>query len=209
MNKTATKTKKIYIEKNPLEQIGQAGDDVISQLLGHGEYKTDQDLREAGDLIEGEELIFKNFQKKNARGIEGIEDIERKLPQIEAAIDYSREVIHVGEGVTQRENQEIEVQLKEVMVEIKKLTDSSKELQVQFKEVAVGQHVANPGDYHKSFFSWLLSVVRAARMNIEDSGTWLNAINCKKKMKNYATMAKKHGTSFTLNNERTVATQTG
>ena len=95
------------------------------------------------------------------------------------------------------------------MIEIKKLADSSKELQMQFKEVAVEQHAVTPGKYHKSFFSWLLSIIRNARMKVEDSGAWLAAMHSKKKSREYGAMAKKHGTTFTLNNERNVATQVG
>jgi len=95
------------------------------------------------------------------------------------------------------------------MTEIKKLADSSKELQMQFKEVAVEQHSKAPGKYHKSFFSWLLTVIRTARMKVEDSQSWLAALQSKKKSREYGAMAKKQGTSFTLNNERTVATQVG
>ena len=77
------------------------------------------------------------------------------------------------------------------------------------KEVAVEQHAVTPGKYHKSFFSWLLSIIRNARMKVEDSGAWLAAMHSKKKSREYGAMAKKHGTTFTLNNERNVATQVG
>jgi hypothetical protein len=76
-------------------------------------------------------------------------------------------------------------------------------------EVALEQHVETPGKYHESFFAWLFSIIRAARMKVEDSSAWLAAMHSKKKSREYGAMAKKHGTSFSLNNERTVATQVG
>src|SRR3989338_3918607 len=109
----------------------------------------------------------------------------------------------------QGENTKNEETRRETEAEIKKLADSSTELQMQFKEVAVEQYATKPGKYHKNFFSWLLSIIRNARMKVEDSGAWLAAMHSKKKSREYGAMAKKHGTSFTLNNERTVATQVG
>jgi hypothetical protein len=165
-----------------------------SEYLGIAKGKS----KRTGELQEGQELNLKEFQ----------EEKEEKL-NLEPGIDYAREIIHVQETAINRENKELEAQLREIMAEIKKLTDSSKELQMQFKTVAVEEYVVTPGEYHKSFFSWLLSIVRAARMKVEDSGAWLQAMHSKKKSREYGAMSKKHGTSFTLNNERTVATQVG
>jgi hypothetical protein len=55
----------------------------------------------------------------------------------------------------------------------------------------------------------MLTVIRGARMKVEDSGAWLSTMQGKKGKKNYWAMFKKHGTSFGMSNERQVATQTG
>ncbi len=151
-----------------------------------------------GDLSEGQELNLKELQEK-----------KHEKREVEPGIDYSREIVHAGERLASHENRELEAQLREIMAEIKKLADSSKELQIQFKKVAVEQHITKPGIYHKSFFTWMLSVIRAARMKVEDSGAWLAAMHSKKKSREYGAMSKKHGTTFSLSNERVVATQVG
>jgi hypothetical protein len=46
-------------------------------------------------------------------------------------------------------------------------------------------------------------------MTVEDSGAWLSAMSGKKGKKTYWSEFKKHGTSFGMSNERSVATQTG
>jgi hypothetical protein len=199
MRKTKNKANQSR-EKNPFEEF-------IDSLSGNIASQTKESVEErlagrSGELYPGQELIFKEFQKNKA-------EVQEKNSKITLGIDYSREIIQIGEKAVSRENREIEAQLREIITEIKKLTDSSKELQIQFKEVAVEQYVATPGKYHKSFFSWLLSIIRAARQKVEDSGAWLKALQSKKKSRSYAAMAKKQGTSFTLNNERTVATQVG
>lgn len=195
--KTRNKTKQV---ENPLEKLfgGSLGD-----ILGFSNSEKKQASR-AGDLEPGEEVSFAKLQEEQ----QAQEEKDEKT-YIEPAINYAQEIIHHEEKIILQENRELEMQLKEIMVEIKKLADSSKELQMQFREVAVEQYVVKPGKYHKNFFSWLLSIIRAARMKVEDSGAWLTAMHCKKKSREYGVMAKKHGTSFTLNNERTVATQVG
>lgn len=208
----ATKKKKVKLKQstheNLVESFGgiasgigqQAKDSVkemisVEKILGFG-------IEHSGELSEGEELNLKELHGKN-------QEETKEKADIEPGIEYSREIVHVGERAVNRENTEIEAQLRELMEEIKKLTDSSKVLQMEFKEFAVEQHAIKPGKYHKSFFSWLLTVVRNARMKVEDSGAWLSAMHSKKKSREYGAMAKKHGTTFTLNNERNVATQVG
>lgn len=194
MKKTKGRIKQQPIDENPIEQLFGIGRGVADEILGIKRHTE-------GELQEGQELNLKELQEKQEK--------KKEVSNAEPGIDYSREIVHVAERAVNRENQEIEAQLRELMQEIKKLADSSKELQMQFKEVAVEQRAVKPGKYHKNFFSWLLSVIRAARMKVEDSGAWLSAMHSKKKSREYGAMAKKHGTTFTLNNERTVATQVG
>ncbi len=186
------------IHKNLIEQLIGGG---LDQILGVTDSKEKQ-KKHQGELIEGQEISLAELQEKKS------EEKEEKR-EIDPGIEYSREIIHVSERAVNRANQELEAQLQEIMAEIKKLIDSSKELQMQFKDVAVEQYAIKPGKYHKSFFSWLMSVIRAARMKVEDSSAWLAAMHSKKKSREYWTSAKKHGTSFSLSNERNVATQVG
>ena len=210
MRKTKGRVKQ-HVIRNPIEQqllgiggdVGQAGADIGKSVINIDNWdkylglaeKEEEQKKHAGDLHEGEELYLEDLKKENER--------------IEPGIDYSREIVHAGERVATLENRELETQLREIMAEIKKLTDSSRELQMQFKEIAVEQHVVKPGKYHKSFFTWMLSMIRIARQKVEDSGAWLAAMHSKKKSREYGAMSKKHGTTFSLSNERVVATQVG
>ncbi|MBI2613380.1 MAG: hypothetical protein HYW62_01280 [Candidatus Levybacteria bacterium] len=199
MTKIKTKTKQFVNNKNPIEQFLGIGGGAVQSGADLAERQEKQKKHQAsGDLHEGEELNLEDLKKEN----------KEKL-HIEGGIDYAREIVHVGEKAVNRENRELENQLREIMAEIKKLADSSRELQTQFKEIAVEQHIAKPGKYHKSFFTWMLSMISAARQKVEDSGAWLTAMQSKKKSREYGAMAKKHGTTFSLSNERVVATQVG
>jgi len=198
MKKTKNRSKQ-QVDKNPIESIFGGG---LDDLLGISSSQEKQKKNQETVLFEGEEISLSQLEAQQSKA-------EAKEKEVEAGIDYFREIIHVEEKAISRENQEIEMQLKEIMAEIKKLADSSKELQMQFRDVAIEQYAVKPGKYHKTFFSWLLSVIRSARAKVEDSGAWLAAMHSKKKSREYWAVAKKQGTSFTLNNERTVATQVG
>ncbi len=162
------------------------------QLLNTGDYeKQDQ----SGDLSEGQEL--------------NLREIEKQPLDIEPGIDYKREILHAEEKSAPKEHQELEVKIQEIVIELKQLMNVSQEIQIQFKDIVSQPEIVNPGKYHVSFFEWVLHLIRAARLKVEDSSAWLAASQSKKAKKGYWGMFKKHGTSFGLSNERVVATQTG
>ena len=201
-DKKVKKQAKQYIDINPVEAIRDIGSGVAGSLAdaAKGTFRggLDQILgfpnKTSGDLQEGEELNLGETKKQI---------------YIEPALDYRREILHSEERIRQEDSRIIEVQIREIIVELKKLTGASKELQVQFKEVAVEQLPENPGKYHMAFFEWLLSTIKLARMRVEESANWLSMFSSKKKKRKYWNMFKKHGTTFGLSNERVVATQTG
>lgn len=217
MKKTTKKAPKQYINKNPLEQLWSIGSGVTSQVADTGksvinldnwdEYLGLSDPKEkqkklyaSGDLSEGKVLELRKIHQEDQE--EAKREAESKK-HIEPGIDYSREIVHVGEKAATQETREIDAQLREIMTEIKKLADSSKELQMQFKDVAIEQHVVKPGKYHKNFFEWLFLVIKTARQQVEDSSAWLNVAKRKNAKKGFWDMAKKHGTSFLQSGERT------
>lgn len=218
MNKTIAR-KKHYINDNAVESfkgMGKAfvnslvtdvGKGIVSDAGKHWEQflgiNKKGHTESGGDLIEGEELNLSLLSTKQTT-----EEIKEKL-DIEPGIDYRREILHGYRKIAQEDHQEISRKIQEIIIELKRLTISSKELQVEFKEVAIEQRVVNPGKYHTSFFEWVLTAIRLARMKVEDSGAWLSASKGKKAKKDYWSMFKKQGTTFGLSNERVVATQTG
>lgn len=208
-NKTNSKQKR-YREENQLEtvrerdgvlqsltsEVNKTTNALWEQLLGIGEAG---EALSRGDLQQGQELNLKDLTRQKS-----VEKLD-----VDPAFDYRSEVLH-GEKKTIRENSaELEVKIQEIVIELKRLASTSAVLEAEFKEVTVEQRISKPGKYHLSFFEWVLSVVKAARMRVEDSGAWLATFKSKKKQRQYWNMFKKHGTTFGLSNERVVATQTG
>lgn len=173
--------------------------DFWSQMLGFGEAEQNNTHESAhGDLAEGQELDLSGHKQTE----------EERMPDREPGIDYRREILHGERGISQENRAELQRQVQEILAELNRLVSSSQVLAVEFKEVST-QRITKPGKYHISFFSWLLTIVRSARMKVEDSGAWLAMSKSKKSKQQYWGMFKKHGTEFGLSNERVVATQTG
>ncbi len=173
--------------------------DLWDQLLG-----VENPIKKAkGELQEGQEFDLSSLSKKQAK------DSEQLHSYVEAAIDYKSEIIHVEKRKTQEDNHELQVKVEEIALELKKLVQTSKELRSKIRGASVEQRVTKPGKYHLAFFEWMVSMVRNARLTIENSASWLTAMQSKKQKRQYWNMFKKHGTTFGLSNERVVATQTG
>ncbi len=205
MSKKSKTQSRHFINQNPVEALGNMlggiGDsitsdlvapgasDFIEQMFGVKEQK--KPAKTGGDLHEGEALDLKKASHS----------------EIEPAIDYRREIIH-ADKTSSSENREIKARVEEILSEIQKLAQSSQELESQFKDVVVQPQIVNPGKYHENLFQWMYTIVKTARMRIEESVGWMSAMHSKKDKK-YWSMFKKHGTSFGLSNERSVATQVG
>ena len=99
-------------------------------------------------------------------------------------------------------------QIEAVRTELKALAASLKTLNLEVQK-AVAEVPVAPGVYHLNFFERLKSILKMLREQIDDSRTWLAMHTTRKQKKNYWGMFKKHGTSFGLSSERTMATQAG
>lgn len=173
--------------------------DFWKQLLkpaSGNEQRGQEQPQKGGELKPGEEL---DLQK-----------LEKKIQAIEPGINYAREIVHAEKRIRTQDEHQTKVKIQEIVVEIKKLTRSSKELAVQFKDVEKMEHIpANAGKYHANFVEWVLSMIRSAREKVDNTLSWTTALHSKRKQKQYWSLFKKHGTSFGLSSERVVSTQVG
>ena len=214
MNHTNKKPvkKNQYVDENPIEALKNFGGGIVDsftqdvvkdsmsdfwdQLLGASEHEN-QDNHHGGDLQEGQELDLTKKEKKS----------EHK--DAEPGIDYHREIVHGERRISAEKQHELTQEIQAILAELQRIVASSKVIEAEFKDVAIEQRITKPGKYHESFFAFILNLVKTARIRIEDSGAWLAQFNSKKGEKQYWSMFKKHGTSFGMSNERSVATQVG
>jgi len=210
--KTQKQKNQNLVDQNPIEIIKGVGSSVVDSVVDDfgkkginslweqmlGAQKPEESKNQSsGDLEEGREIRFTKKRKETPQEF------------IEPGIDYRREIIDVGKRVDRENTQVLNAKITEILSELKKITATSREIAVEFKEVTIEQRIESPGEYHVTFFQWMLTLIKSAREKIEDSGTWLNVMKSKKGQKNYWNMFKKHGTTFGLSNERVIATQAG
>jgi len=108
-------------------------------------------------------------------------------------------------------NSEMEIQQKiqEILRELKLLAKSIEKVNKEAAKITVEQIPQDSGVYHLNFFEWVLRMIKTAKAKVSESALWLETFNCRKKQKGYWAMFKKHGTTFGLSSERSLATQTG
>ena len=104
---------------------------------------------------------------------------------------------------------ETERKIEQLREDIKKLAKSIKTLDTNITQ-AVQSPVVEAGAYHLSFLEHLKEVITFYRLSVNQTNSWLETYNRRSKKKSYYWgQAQKKGTSFTLNNERGVATSIG
>lgn len=109
----------------------------------------------------------------------------------------------------QKDIAETKQKLEAVRQELQALSKSIGRLQQEI-QTAVMDMPVEPGIYHLNFFEQLKTLLKGIRERVDDSRVWLSAWNANvKKKRGYWGMYKKHGTTFGLSNERTLATQAG
>ena len=119
-----------------------------------------------------------------------------------------RPEIRPAEKVIFHEDAQIKQQLDAVRAELSALSKSIQMLSTE-NHKAVNETPVNPGVYHVNFYEKLRAVLQMLREQIDDSRSWLTMHQSRKKKMGYWGMFKKHGTTFGLSNERSLATSAG
>lgn len=210
------KKPKVYANQNLIEAVTGIGSGVIDsakydlakgavneawdELLGKDQDQAtkghDQVRMDHGELSEGAELDLSVFQ-------------EKAVEITEMGRQYSSEVIHAESRANAENSHEVQVKMHEILIEIKKISESSKELKDQIDVITLEQTGEDPGIYHVNLYEQILSKIHDLRLSLDDSLAWFKTLRSKNSARKYGAQAKKHGTSFTLSSERQVSTQVG
>lgn len=215
--KQAAAAKRVNSYENPfihtLKDNAKAGSkDFVKQIFGSE--KPLHRNQKSGEMQPGQDITITHLANQQQ---------ETPKPEVKPNIrsgieqrDYVGEILRAGEEANKREADETKQQVEKIIVEIRKLSQSAKELGQKVVE-ATGPTIVKPGKYHKHFLDHVLSIIRDAKTKIDNAGSWLSAMQGKKKKgmgrkkkkTNYWDQVQKHGTKYMLSGERAVATQTG
>lgn len=169
------------IGTNTVAEFSKIGSDIVSSLLGG--------MPKSGELQPNQAIEF---------GGAALEQVAPQPIRVEAQHRPNADSIAM----------ETRQQLELIRSELKSLMASLRNLHSEVTS-AVSQDVVNPGVYHVNFYEQLRTFIKVLRQQVEDSRTWLASFNTRKKKMGYWGMYKKHGTTFGLSNERSLATSAG
>jgi hypothetical protein len=221
-----SKTKKWQNSSNSLEAVKSVGsgfvdsfahdvvkegtNDFFAQLLGSDFLPFSNKMEKSGELFNASAVDKpRSGEVFNVSKHQSTEKPVHMEARMESGINYHSDVLKNSEKASRNELHEMDRQVREIISELTKLISSSKGLQAKFSQIMVEQTPPNIGEYHINFFEWMLSMLRMARKNVENSGAWLSSVKGKGDKKGYWGMFKKSGSSFGLSGERVVATQVG
>lgn len=168
------------IGTNTVAEFSKIGSDIVSSLLGG--------MPKSGELQPNQAIEFGGAP-------------EQVAPQ---PIRVEAQHRPNADSIAMETRQQLEL----IRAELKSLMASLKNLHNEVTS-AVSQNVVNPGVYHINFYEQLRTFIKVLRQQVEDSRTWLASFNTRKKKMGYWSMYKKHGTTFGLSNERSLATSAG
>jgi len=167
---------------NTASEIGKIGSNIVDALLGG--------TPRSGDLAPNQAIEF---------GAENpVEQAPAQTIRMETA---PRPDISMIEMETKNQIDAIRAELKQLIASLKGLH--------QEVQTAVSQEDVDPGIYHLNFYDQLRTFIHVLRQQVEDSRSWLASFQSRKKKMGYWNMFKKHGTTFGLSNERSIATSAG
>lgn len=117
---------------------------------------------------------------------------------------------HVHKKEEVHMQQETEIILQKLKEQVTLLEKSEYSFVAEVSKIKVERVPKKTGIYYIRFLEWLLLTVKQLRLKVDEGRAWLAEFNQKKKKRiGYWQMYKKHGTTFGLSHERTLATQTG
>lgn len=137
------------------------------------------------------------------------EKAEEPQAVTEAFREYVRDVKNADIAPEKQKDAHIERKVEEIRIELKQLMKESKQLEATFKSIQVEQKIVNAGTYHENLFDVIRGLIKIARAKVQEGISWAGTAKGKKQQKEYWNMFQKHGTTFGMSHERTVATQTG
>lgn len=165
-----------------VSEFSKIGADIVTSLIGGAP--------RSGDLQPNQAIEFDQKPQQEAAPVHPVRTETIHRPNVD-----------IIEMETKKQLDAIRAELKALIVSLKNLHNEV--------STAVSQEVVHPGVYHLNFYEQLRTFIHALRQQVEDSRSWLASFKTRKKKMGYWGMFKKHGTTFGLSSERSLATSAG
>lgn len=158
-------------------------------------------------------------QRQQTRGLSSSPDRPSQLPFSEMKRTKELEQKRVEQfhqarskewaGVYSANQKQMEKRIEEIREQLKLLVKQIVKFDLNVTQ-AISNATPEHGVYHVSFFEHIKTVIELLRKNITEANSWLSLYNQRSKKKgHYWNKAKTQGTSFSLSEERQLATSIG
>lgn len=198
------KKKKNYAPfENPVEQMKDVAHDLVEPVQGIFDEALQQiGLKARKEPLAGEINLSSGIHQTNEKINQKDASIDAKIRQLQYVHSQEKQVFNLSEKTTKDQIQKL---MQELAIEVTKLQQQTSELTSEVKSITVASIPVKPGAYHLNYFEWVIGTLRDLRKRVNESRQWLAMWSKKKQQKGYWAMFKKHGTSFAMSDERSIA----
>ena len=158
----------------------------MRELLGLSPHK----VKRSGELSVGEPVQMNDV----------LSGREENLQKERKQIHFESTLLSEEAESSRKKNSELTAELQAIMLEIKKVAESTQNL-AEVTQASMISAPVEPGIYHLNFFENILEFLQSFRKRIDLATTWLQSANKRAEKKNYWSQYKKKGTTFLLNPE--------
>ncbi len=167
--------------KKTASQFGDIGAGMLDQLLGNYNSWEEEEKKTHNTHKEQKEEKSKSKQEGNVFNFKD---------------RYEKELVQ----------NEIKQLLEQIRQEIRMIKNADKSLLHEVKDIEKLSLESMPektGIYHVRFLEFVLNILRAVRAKVNESRTWLEAMQTKRKKRGslFASLSKKKGTQYSLSQE--------
>jgi len=166
--------------------LKSTSEDFLRELLGLSPHK----VKRSGELSVGEPVQMNDV----------LSGREENLQKERKQIHFESTLLSEEAESSRKKNSELTAELQAIMLEIKKVAESTQNL-AEVTQASMISAPVEPGIYHLNFFENILEFLQSFRKRIDLATTWLQSANKRAEKKNYWSQYKKKGTTFLLNPE--------
>lgn len=163
--------------------LKSTSEDFLRELLGLSPHK----VKRSGELSVGEPVQMNDV----------LSGREENLQKERKQIHFESTLLSEEAESSRKKNSELTAELQAIMLEIKKVAESTQNL-AEVTQASMISAPVEPGIYHLNFFENILEFLQSFRKRIDLAATWLQSANKRAEKKNYWNTYKKKGSSFLL-----------
>lgn len=201
LGSNSTKRPMAQVKRDTLETESSTFDGGLSSFAKDTVNKVGQNFNDIGKGMFDQLLGSYQENAEKPQSQEQKQKQDSEAPRLE-----NRTLFSFQDMETRRQIEQMKELIKQIKQEVDALkrADSSMMSEVSdIENLTINSMPDKPGIYHIRFLEVVLKVLKTLRMKVSESGTWLQAMNSKKKKRGaaFGARSKKAGTQYSMSKE--------